>query len=235
MKDRDLISVYRDLLAHYGPRHWWPADTPFEVMVGAVLTQNTSWTNVERALDRLREVVALEPQAMARLPVDVLADALRPAGYYNVKERRLRALCQWVVDRGGMEALHGLETQALRAALLCVHGVGPETADDIVLYAFGRPVFVIDAYTRRLFARLGYAQGEETYEDLRMRFERALPRDAALYNEYHALIVEHAKTTCRTKPVCDACVLQASCRARLSCGRPAGRRRYLDRKRVKET
>lgn len=224
MKVRDLTSIYHDLLAHYGPRHWWPADTPFEVMVGAVLTQNTSWTNVERALDRLKGVVALEPRAIAALPVDVLADALRPAGYYNVKERRLRALCQWVVDQGGMETLDRMETRALRSALLDVHGVGPETADDIVLYAFGRPVFVIDAYTRRLFARLGFVRGQETYEGWRARFERALPRDAALYNEYHALIVEHAKTTCRTKPICDACILQACCRARTSFGR-RGRRR----------
>ncbi len=219
MKARKLIAVYHDLLAHYGPRHWWPANTPFEVMVGAVLTQNTSWTNVERALDRLRAVVALEPWAIAALPVDVLADALRPAGYYNVKERRLRALCQWVVDQGGMEALHGMETRALRAALLGVHGVGPETADDIVLYAFERPVFVIDAYTRRLFARLGFVRGQETYEGLRARFERALPPDTALYNEYHALIVQHAKMICRTKPVCDACILWACCPARQSFGR----------------
>ncbi len=232
MKARDLIAVYDDLLAHYGSRHWWPADTPFEVMIGAVLTQNTAWTNVERALDRLRAVAALEPRAIAALPVNVLADALRPAGYYNVKERRLRALCAWVIEQGGVEALQERETGALRAALLSVHGVGPETADDIVLYAFGRPVFVIDAYTRRLFARLGFVRGQETYEDLRARFERALPPDAALYNEYHALIVQHAKMVCRTKPVCDTCLLRACCPARQSLGRQGRKTRSLDRKRV---
>ena len=187
-------------------------------MVGAVLTQNTSWTNVERALQRMKGVVALEAAPIAALPVDVLADALRPAGYYNVKAQRLQALCRWVVDQGGMETLHGMETQALRTGLLGVHGVGPETADDIVLYAFGRPVFVIDAYTRRLFARLGFVQGHETYEDMREHFERALPHDPVLYNEYHALIVEHAKTTCRTRPLCQECVLRPRCRAVSSTG-----------------
>ncbi|RCN57148.1 endonuclease III domain-containing protein [Acidiferrobacter sp.] len=182
-------------------------------MVGAVLTQNTSWTNVERALQRMKGIVALEAAPIAALPVDALADAVRPAGYYNVKAQRLQALCRWVVDQGDMEVLHGMETQALRTGLLGVHGVGPETADDIVLYAFGRPVFVIDAYTRRLFARLGFVQGHETYEDMREHFERALPHDPVLYNEYHALIVEHAKTTCRTRPLCQECILRPRCRA----------------------
>ena len=125
MKASQLVRVYHDLFAHYGPRHWWPADSPFEVMVGAVLTQNTAWTNVERALARVKGVVALEAAPMAALPVDVLADALRPAGYYNVKARRLQALCRWVVDQGGMGTLHGMETRPLRAGLLSVHGVGP--------------------------------------------------------------------------------------------------------------
>ncbi len=223
MKASQLVRVYHDLFAHYGPRHWWPADSPFEVMVGAVLTQNTAWTNVERALARVKGVVALEAAPMAALPVDVLADALRPAGYYNVKARRLQALCRWVVDQGGMGALHGMETRPLRAGLLNVHGVGPETADDIVLYAFGRPVFVIDAYTRRLFARLGFVRNQESYEGLRARFERALPRDPVLYNEYHALIVEHAKTTCRTRPLCQNCILRPRCAAALPVVPGAGR------------
>ncbi|WP_297374630.1 endonuclease III domain-containing protein [Acidiferrobacter sp.] len=223
MKASQLVRVYHDLFAHYGPRHWWPADSPFEVMVGAVLTQNTAWTNVERALARVKGVVALEAAPMAALPVDVLADALRPAGYYNVKARRLQALCRWVVDQGGMGALHGMETRPLRAGLLNVHGVGPETADDMVLYAFGRPVFVIDAYTRRLFARLGFVRNQESYEGLRARFERALPRDPVLYNEYHALIVEHAKTTCRTRPLCQNCILRPRCAAALPVVPGAGR------------
>ena len=223
MKASQLVRIYHDLFAHYGPRHWWPADSPFEVMVGAVLTQNTAWTNVERALARVKGVVALEAAPMAALPVDVLADALRPAGYYNVKARRLQALCRWVVDQGGMGALHGMETRPLRAGLLNVHGVGPETADDMVLYAFGRPVFVIDAYTRRLFARLGFVRNQESYEGLRARFERALPRDPVLYNEYHALIVEHAKTTCRTRPLCQNCILRPRCAAALPVVPGAGR------------
>ncbi len=223
MKASQLVRIYHDLFAHYGPRHWWPADSPFEVMVGAVLTQNTAWTNVERALARVKGVVALEAAPMAALPVDVLADALRPAGYYNVKARRLQALCRWVADQGGMGTLHGMETRPLRAGLLSVHGVGPETADDIVLYAFGRPVFVIDAYTRRLFARLGFVRNQESYEGLRARFERALPRDPVLYNEYHALIVEHAKTTCRTRPLCQNCILRPRCAAALPVAPGTGR------------
>ena len=182
-------------------------------MIGAVLTQNTAWLNVERALTRLRERAVLEPSVLAALPLDILAEAIRPTGYFNVKARRLQALSQWVCAQGGMAALKDWQTADLRHGLLGVHGVGPETADDIVLYAFGRPVFVIDAYTRRLFGRLGLSVDGEPYETLRARYEQALPRDACLYNEYHALIVVHAKTTCRTKPACTCCILRKQCPA----------------------
>lgn len=214
MHARALLAVYRALLEEHGPQGWWPAESPFETMVGAVLTQNTSWTNVERALEALRALGPLTPEALLDLPPPTLADALRPVGYFNVKARRLRAFCAWYVAQGGYAALAALPTARLRAALLGVHGIGPETADDMVLYAFHRPVFVIDAYTRRLFGRLGLAGGGESYETLRAAFEAGLarrPRKTALFNEYHALIVAHAKHVCRTRPRCGQCVLRGGC------------------------
>lgn len=203
--------VYRDLHAAYGPQAWWPAETPFEVMVGAVLTQNTAWSNVEKALANLKAGKALTPEAIVRAHPRRLAAWLRPSGYFNVKARRLRALCAWLLQHGGVDALAAWPTDELREGLLAVTGVGPETADDILLYAFQRPVFVIDAYTRRMFARLGVIAGDESYEALRLRFQRALPPDVALYNEYHALIVRHGKDFCRKRPRCEVCVLRTYC------------------------
>lgn len=207
-------NVYRRLYRHYGPQHWWPGDSAFEIMVGAVLTQNTAWVNVERAIANLKAAGALSPQAIHATPARRLAAWLRPSGYFNVKARRLRALCAWLLQAGGVSRLRRMATPPLRAALLAVHGVGPETADDILLYGFDRPVFVIDAYTRRLFRRLGLVQGRESYETLRARFEQALAPDPGLYNEYHALIVRHAKQVCRTRPRCGACCLADRCPAR---------------------
>ncbi len=209
-----LRSIFDALLAHHGPQHWWPADTTFEVMVGAVLTQNTAWTNVEKALARLTQRVPLAPAALLALPEPELAELLRPVGYYNVKAARLRAFCRALLDADGEPGLAALGTADLRRLLLGLHGVGPETADDVLLYAFHRPVFVIDAYTRRLFARLGLIDGDEGYEVLRARFEQALGPDVPLFNEYHALIVRHAKDACRSRrPLCDGCVLRGGCAA----------------------
>lgn len=208
---RALQRVYDRLHAAYGPQHWWPAELPFEVMVGAVLTQNTAWRNVERAIANLRGVAALTPSSIAAMsPVD-LAALIRPAGYFNVKARRLQAFCRFLREAGGEEALARLPTEELRHALLAVHGIGPETADDMMLYAFGRPVFVIDAYTRRLLRRLGMAAGDEAYEVLRHGIERALGPQTQLFNELHALIVHHAKMACGTKPLCMGCCLRRIC------------------------
>ncbi len=204
-------AVFQHLLQRYGPQGWWPAETPFEVMVGAVLTQNAAWKNVERAIERLKAAKALEARVLAEADPACLGEWIRPAGYFNVKARRLQALCRWYLDQGGWEALSRWETEPLRRALLAVHGVGPETADDILLYAFERPVFVIDAYTRRLFSRLGLVSREWDYERLRAWFEVGLPRDTALFNEYHALIVHHAKVHCRVRPRCDGCPLRGRC------------------------
>jgi endonuclease-3 related protein len=209
-----LRSVLDSLLRAHGPQHWWPGDGPFEVMVGAVLTQNTAWTNVEKAITNLREADALSPGAIAGAAPARLGRWLRPSRTYNLKAKRLRALCRWLLDRGGRRRLARRDTDALRSDLLSVDGVGPETADAILLYAFRRPVFVIDAYTRRLFSRLGLVAGDEPYEHLRALFESRLEADPDLLGEYHALIVRHAKDTCRARPRCPACVLRRRCPAR---------------------
>lgn len=208
---RTVRSLHDRMLAAYGEQGWWPADTAFEVVVGAVLTQNTAWTNVEQALTNLRRADALSPAAMLALSPRRLGELVRPSGYFNVKARRLQAVCRFILDHGGIDALARQGTGDLREALLGVHGIGRETADDIVLYGFHRPVFVIDAYTRRIFARLGHIEGSEGYEALRAAFERALPEDADLYQEYHALIVRHAKVACGVRPKCGACCLRRKC------------------------
>jgi endonuclease-3 related protein len=203
--------VFRSLLDAHGAQHWWPADSPFEVMIGAVLTQNTSWTNVERALERLTARIPLEAEAILSLTADELADCLRPAGYFNLKTRRLRAFCRAYMDAGGLNGLRVLDTPRLRRRLLEIHGIGPESADDILLYAFERPVFVVDAYTRRIFGRLGLLDGSEGYEAVRALFETALEPHVPLYNEFHALIVRHGKEICRKAPRCSQCCLRPVC------------------------
>ncbi|MGD2020202.1 MAG: endonuclease [Thiohalocapsa sp.] len=207
-----LREIFGTLLAAHGHQDWWPADTPFEVMLGAVLTQNTAWTNVEKALARLTERIPLTPEALLGLAETELAELLRPVGYFNVKAARLRAFCAALLEAGGEAALAAEDTASLRRRLLAMHGIGPETADDILLYAFGRPVFVVDAYTRRLFVRLGVLEDGAGYEVIRGLFEQALGPDTALFNEYHALIVRHAKDICRARrPRCGDCVLRAQC------------------------
>ena len=206
-----LRSVFRDLLDRHGPQHWWPADSPFEVMVGAILTQNTTWTQVERAVARLRSGRMLDPRAILSVSPAALGALIRPSGYFRVKAIRLRAMCAWFLREGGLSGLSKWPTDDLRQALLAVHGIGPETADDILLYAFRRPVFVIDAYTRRLFGRLGVVEGDEPYEALRSLLEAALGPDARLFGEYHALIVRHAREVCRKRPRCGECPLARDC------------------------
>lgn len=206
-----MLAVFRSLLAAYGPQRWWPGDSPFEVMVGAVLTQNTAWTNVEMGLARLTSRIPLEADAILSIPTAELADCLHPVGYFNVKAQRLHSFCRAFLEAGGLDGLGKLETSDLRRLLLSIHGVGPETADDMLLYAFQRPVFVVDAYTRRIFERLGMLRGGEGYEPVRNGFERALGPDLSLFNEYHALIVHHGKYVCRTTPRCAECCLNPRC------------------------
>ncbi len=210
-------NIYQLLYRHYGAQHWWPGETPFEVMVGAVLTQNTAWSNVEKAIANLKQAEALDPHVIARLPHARLARLLKPSGYFNIKANRLRNFCVWYLAQGGLEALSRLATPALRKRLLTVNGIGPETADDILLYAFERPVFVIDAYTRRLHGRLGRIRGDEDYETLRALFEKRLrgTEKVKLFNEFHALIVRHAKEVCRPRPRCSLCCLSGACPSRV--------------------
>ncbi len=204
------MALYKRLHDAYGPQDWWPADSPFEVMVGAVLTQNTAWINVVKAIDNLKENNLLTLKAMHTLDETRLAELIRPSGYFNVKTSRLKNLCQWITMDGGLEKLQAYPTVAFRAALLEVNGVGPETADDILLYAFNRPVFVIDTYTRRLLKSLGLITGDEGYEVLRNEFETNLDADYQLYNEYHALIVRHAKEKCTQTNDCRHCLVETS-------------------------
>jgi len=206
MLDRDkLLELYNRLLNAYGPQHWWPAETAFEIMVGAVLTQNTAWINVEQAIANLKDAGKLALNPMSRMTERRLARLIRPSGYFNVKARRLKALCSWLQAAGGVHRLRRIPTERLRPALLAVHGIGPESADAILLYACKRPVFVIDAYTRRLLKTLNLSNGDEQYDVLRSGFESALAADAAMFNEYHALIVRHAKEKCINTVACRHC------------------------------
>jgi len=212
-----LDELYDALMARFGPQHWWPAQSPFEVMVGAVLTQNTNWGNVERAIAAIRAADALDPHRLFALPIERLEELLRPAGYFRVKAKRLRNLLTWFLDRhaGDVEAARrrrGGESDraraiALRDELLAVNGVGPETADSIVLYAFDLPTFVVDTYTRRVLQRHGIIGSESDYEGIRGLFETALPREVALYKEWHALLVMAGKHHCKPSPKCDGCPL----------------------------
>lgn len=204
-----LVQIYNLLLERYGHLHWWPAETPFEVCVGAILTQNTNWVNVEKAISNLKREGVLSPVALRDLPVERLAELIRPAGYFNVKSVRLKGFISWLYDNygGSVEGMAGVEWPELRSELLTVKGIGPETADSIVLYACGKPSFVVDAYTKRLLTALGIITGMEGYEEVRALFMDNLPRDVALFNEYHALIVHHAKEHCRKRPLCLGCHL----------------------------
>ena len=204
-----LEDIYARLAAHYGPTHWWPGETPFEIAVGAILTQNTAWTNVEKAIANLKREDLLTPEALLDCPDGRCEEALRPSGYFRVKAQRLRSFCAYLVERygGDMAAMAAQPLETLRPELLAVHGIGPETADDILLYACDKPVFVIDAYTRRILRRHGLLKKPLSYEELRALFERHLPRDVALFKEYHGLIVFTGKDFCRRRPRCEGCPL----------------------------
>jgi endonuclease-3 related protein len=214
MLDAYLLEIFDLLHAAYGPRHWWPADTPFEVCVGAILTQNTNWGNVERAIGNLKREGILSPEALRDVPADRLAETIRPAGYFNVKSVRLKDFVGYLWERygGSLERMFAGEWQELREELLGVRGIGPETADSILLYAGDKPTFVVDAYTRRLFSALGMVKPAVGYEELRALFMANLTPDVRLFNEYHALIVEHGKHHCRKRPRCAGCGLHLFCR-----------------------
>jgi endonuclease-3 related protein len=210
----DIKNLFDRLLAYYGHQHWWPAKTRFEVMTGAVLTQATSWESASKAIANLKASGNLSPQALEKIKEDELGILIRPSGYYNAKALKLKALVKWLKGSCGYDIgrLEDYDTSGLRRELLAVHGIGPETADSILLYALGRPVFVIDAYTRRIIDRLGLSPGRNrNYDSYQRLFAANLAPDPALFNEYHALLVMHGKTFCRAKPQCKNCCVADIC------------------------
>lgn len=206
-----LREMFDLLLERFGPQKWWPAETPFEVMVGAVLTQNTSWRNVEKAVANLKAGGLLSPHNLRDIPLSALASEIRPAGYFNVKAKRLKNLIGFIVEGygGDLGLMLDADPVVLREGLLSVKGIGPETADSILLYAASIPVFVIDAYTFRILQRHAMADQTASYEELQSLFTDHLPEDPQLFNEFHALIVRIGKEYCRRKPLCERCPLKA--------------------------
>jgi endonuclease-3 related protein len=209
MNDR-LPEIYRILYDHYGPREWWPAETPFEVVVGAILTQNTAWRNVEKAIQNLKQIGPLTPEALFRLPEQTLAEAIRPSGYYRQKAKRLRNFLDMLADRFDcrLDELFELPTETLREELLALSGIGPETADSALLYAAGRPVFVVDTYTLRVLSRHELLPEETSYAEAQQWITDHLPEDIQLFNEFHALLVNVGKDFCRPRPNCPGCPLE---------------------------
>lgn len=203
-------KMFEALYEHYGPQQWWPAETPFEVMVGAVLAQNTSWKNVSKAIQNLKNEDLLRPRALYELDLEELAELIRPAGYFTLKAKRLRNLLKLVVEKygGRLERMFATDLPKLREELLSVNGVGPETADSILLYAAGKPTFVVDTYTHRVFLRHGLVEADIGYEGLKEFCEDHVSEDVAHYNEYHALLVRVGHEFCKPRPKCDDCPLK---------------------------
>lgn len=216
-----LLEVYERLLGHYGPQHWWPGDSNLEIVVGAILTQSSAWRNVEFALNALNSRGLLSVVGLRGLPEAELARLIRPAGYFNAKAGKLKAFVQMLDEHyaGQLERLLREPGDALRLRLLATHGIGPETADAIVLYAAGKPTFVVDAYARRIFGRLGLQSLGDSYERWRSFVLDGLPADVVLLNEYHALLVAHGKALCRKRaPLCVGCPLLDVCPSGLGVG-----------------
>ena len=205
-----IKKTYRKLFTAFGPQHWWPGDTPFEVIVGAILTQNTAWTNVEKAIHNLKKARLLTPRKMHDLSQAELAKYIRPAGYFNIKAKRLKHFLNYLFDNygGSLNRMFKKRTDALRRELLSVNGIGPETADSILLYAGNHPVFVVDAYTKRIFSRHQIIKADAEYHDVQEIFMKNLPHNIKMFNEYHALIVRIGKDFCRNrKHLCSRCPL----------------------------
>ena len=217
MKIQPINKIFDILYFAYGPQRWWPGEGQFEMILGAILTQNTTWHNAALAIANLAAADLLEPNALFAAPPADVTRLIAPAGYFNVKYRRIRNFLEYLKEYDmDLSRFSRLPVGELREELLEVNGVGPETADSILLYAFERPIFVIDAYARRLFSRLGYEWMEKaSYEDIQTFFMEEMPSDVGIYNEYHALIVVHCKNTCKKRtPLCLTCVLSSACMAR---------------------
>lgn len=212
MPDHPLLTIYERLSKHFGPQHWWPGEDPFEIMVGAVLTQNTAWTNVEKAITNLKREGLLSIEALTALPDQLLAEKIIPCGYYNLKAHRLKNLLSLIQQEydGIVADFFANGLHELREILLGVKGIGPETADSILLYAAEKPIFVVDAYTHRILSRHNLIfEDEADYHQIQELFMDVLPEETALFNEYHALLVQTGKNYCKkSKPLCDLCPLQ---------------------------
>jgi endonuclease-3 related protein len=209
MSAGQLKDIYNLLLKRFGPQHWWPGDTPFEVIIGAILTQNTNWTNVEKAIANLKKAKVLSPERLHAIDTARLAELIRPAGYFNIKAARLKNFLNWFFERYSrkLKNLDVVPTDRLREELLSIKGIGPETADSILLYALDRPVFVVDAYTARIAARHYLIDAGAVYDEIKELFESHLPSDIKIFNEYHALLVRLGKEFCRPTPKCETCPL----------------------------
>jgi endonuclease III related protein len=205
-----LMEIFDKLFKAYGPRHWWPGETPFEVMVGAILTQNTSWSNVEKAIQRLKWKGVLSCEAIHHLRKSQLASLIKPSGYYRIKADRLKAFVLFLVENysGDIESMAKEDLEMLRPKLLSVKGIGPETADSILLYGLKKSIFVVDAYTKRILSRHGLISDKASYEEVQRLFMDHLPHDEKLFNEYHALLVHLGKTVCKKIPRCDICPIK---------------------------
>lgn len=206
----ELLAFYQLLYDHFGPQNWWPADCPFEVIIGAILTQNTAWRNVEKALNNLRKANLLHPEKMHAIAEPDLAEMIRPSGYYRIKAARLKNFLSFLFENyhGSLDKMFGGQLTGLRKKLLKVKGVGPETADSILLYAGEKPVFVVDAYTKRIFSRHNFFSSKADYHEIQAFFTDHLPRKVELFNEYHALIVQVGHFFCKRTPACEECPLQ---------------------------
>ncbi|MFA5423013.1 MAG: endonuclease III domain-containing protein [Phycisphaerae bacterium] len=205
-----LDEIYKLLFERFGPQHWWPGDNQFEIIIGAILTQNTSWTNVEKAINNLKTADALSADALYKMDIDSLAALIKPAGYFNVKAKRLKNFLAWLFEDydGKLENVEQLSTQRLREELLNIKGVGNETADSILLYAFERPIFVVDAYTARVAIRHGLIGTGCDYEQLQQTFQSNLIDDVKTFNEFHALLVKVGNEYCKPKARCEGCPLE---------------------------
>lgn len=205
-----LLYIYQLLDAYFGDLHWWPADTPFEVIVGAILTQNTAWRNVEKAIDNLKLSGHLSPEKILTMDDHILSDLIRSSGYHHVKTQRLKSFARYLYEKynGSLDTMFSEDIGTLRKNLLAVKGIGEETADSILLYAGGNPIFVVDAYTRRILERHGIISGRTTYANIQNLFMNHLPRSVSLYKQYHALLVNTGKFFCRRTPRCDMCPLK---------------------------
>ncbi len=209
LPDNNVSKIFNILYSIYGPQFWWPGESQFEIIIGTILTQNTSWQNVAKAIANLKEYDLLDPKSLFTADPYHVRELIKPSGFYNIKYKRLRSFLEYLTNyEMSLNRLSFINTYDLRSELLNINGIGPETADSILLYAFERPIFVIDSYTRRLFSRLGYEwMKEASYDDIQAFFMNALPSDTKLYNEYHALIVRHCKSLCRKQPLCSKCNL----------------------------